>query len=553
MEVQNCQMFCYQCEQTAKGIGCTVKGVCGKNSDVAALQDLLIYALKGLAHLALIAPKIGINVSNIEPLVFAALFTTVTNVNFFAEKIVSSLKKVCAVRDKMRGEIKASGIRIHDLPDAAIFPLASTQEDIIAQGHAHNIIDLTETNPDIQALKNTLLYGIKGVAAYADHAAILGQKDPAIFAFLIKALASMLQYDLSVDEWLGLVLECGEINLQVMELLDQAHISHYGNPVPTEVSLGAKHGKAILISGHDLYDLELLLKQTMGKGIAIYTHGEMLPAHGYPELGKYEHLYGHYGTAWQNQHQEFAAFPGAILMTTNCIQEPLDLYKERIFTTGLVEWPGVTHIDKGKDFSPVINKAINLPGFISSTYKDPVMVGFAHHAVLGIADKIIELIKQKKIRHLFLVAGCDGAKPGRNYYTEFVEKVPSDCLVLTLACGKFRFFDKQLGDIEGIPRLLDVGQCNDAYSAIRIVAALASAFDCNVNELPLSFVLSWYEQKAVAVLLTLLSLGVKNIKLGPSLPAFLTPNMLKVLVEKFNIQPITTPGNDLADIFGDKS
>jgi len=333
-----------------------------------------------------------------------------------------------------------------------------------------------------------------------------------------------------------------------MELLDKAHTDHYGHPIPTKVPLGEKKGHAILISGHDLKDLELLLKQTEGMPINIYTHGEMLPAHGYPELKKYKHFYGHYGTAWQNQHREFAQFPGAILMTTNCIQKPMESYKKNIFTTGLVEFPSVEHIGTNKDFTAVINQALSMPGFTSNIEKDFVMVGFARNAVLGIADKIINAIKQGKIRHFFLVGGCDGAKPGRDYYTKFVEQVPQDCIVLTLACGKFRFFDKKLGDIDGIPRLLDIGQCNDAYSAIQIAITLAKVFNCSVNELPLSLVLSWYEQKAVAILLSLLSLGIKNIRLGPTLPAFISPNVLNVLIDKFSIKTISTPEQDLAGI-----
>ena len=343
-------------------------------------------------------------------------------------------------------------------------------------------------------------------------------------------------------------MECGQINLKVMELLDKGHTEHYGHPTPTTVPIGTRKGKAILVSGHDLKDLELLLQQIQGKGIDIYTHGEMLPAHGYPELKKHTHLYGHYGTAWQNQHKEFAEFPGSILMTTNCIQEPTNTYKNNLFTTGLVQWPGVTHVGSFKDFSSVIAKALDLPGFPENSNKGDVMVGFAHNAVLAVADKIINLIKSGKIRHFFLVAGCDGAKPGRNYYTEFVENVPKDCLVLTLACGKFRFYNQTLGEIDGIPRLLDLGQCNDAYSAVQIAVALSNALNVSVNDLPLSFVLSWYEQKAVAILLTLFSLGIKNIRLGPTLPAFISANVLGVLVDKFDVKPITTPKQDLQDL-----
>lgn len=550
---QNHTMFCNQCEQTANGTGCTIAGVCGKNANVAALQDLLIYALKGLSHLSLVLTKNSIDTSDIELFVFEGLFATVTNVDFSEDALVALIKKTVTLRNSIQQKLLAHNIELTNLPEAVTFRLTdTTTEGLIKQGHIYGILDQAEANKDIQSLKNTLLYGLKGLAAYADHAAILGQKDPAIYEFATEALANMLRYDLSVNEWVAMLMECGKINLRTMELLDKAHTLHYGNPIPTAVPLGAKKGKAILISGHDLRDLELLLKQTEGKGINIYTHGEMLPAHGYPELKKYAHFYGHYGTAWQNQHTEFAAFPGAILMTTNCIQKPLDSYKDRIFTTGLVEWPTVTHVDNNKDFTPVITKALELPGFTANTEGVNVNVGFAHNAVLGVANKIVELIKTGKIRHFFLVAGCDGSKPGRNYYTEFVEKVPDDCIVLTLACGKFRFFDKQLGDIAGIPRLLDIGQCNDAYSAIQIAVALANAFNCNVNELPLSLILSWYEQKAVAILLTLLSLGIKNIRLGPTLPAFITPNVLNVLVENFNIMPITNPTDDLAAILEKK-
>jgi hydroxylamine reductase len=359
-----------------------------------------------------------------------------------------------------------------------------------------------------------------------------------------RGLASTLRHDLSLEQWVDLVLECGRVNLRTMELLDKGHTKTYGHPVPTKVPLGSKKGKAILISGHDLKDLEMLLQQTAGKGINVYTHGEMLPSHGYPELKKHSHFYGHYGTAWQNQHKEFTAFPGAILMTTNCLQKPLDTYKDNIFTTGLVGWPEIPHI-QDKDFTPVIDKALSLEGYTQDEDKGEVTVGFGHNAVLSVADQVVDAVKAGKIRHFFLVGGCDGAKPGRNYYTEFVEQAPKDSVVLTLACGKFRFFDKELGDIGGIPRLLDVGQCNDAYSAVKIASALADAFDCGINELPLSLVLSWYEQKAVAILLSLLALGVKDIRLGPTLPAFLSENVLNYLVEKFDIKPITTPEEDL--------
>ncbi len=542
-------MFCYQCEQTAKGQGCTAVGVCGKQPDVAALQDLLLYAVKGLSQMAVEGRKVGIRDSGIDRFVCEAVFSTLTNVDFDAERFVKLIRKTVMHRNVLKAKVDGAGGWTDFTEGPAVFMPAGSQDAIVAQGQKVGIEAKSDVNPDIVSLQEILVYGLKGVAAYADHAAILGEEDEKVYDFVHEGLAASLDNDKSADEFLGLVLKCGEINLRAMELLDAANTGTYGHPVPTEVPLGAKAGKAILVSGHDLKDLEILLKQTEGKGINVYTHGEMLPCHGYPELKKYPHFYGHYGTAWQNQKKEFAEFPGAILMTTNCIQKPKEDYTENIFTTGLVGWPGVTHI-ADKDFTPVIERALALPGFAEDTDKGTVMVGFARNAVLGVADKVIEGVKNKAIRHFFLVAGCDGAKPGRNYYTEIVEKIPKDCVVLTLACGKFRFFDKKLGDIGGIPRLLDVGQCNDAYSAIQIAVALANAFECGVNDLPLSMILSWYEQKAVAILLTLLYLGIRDIRLGPSLPAFITPNVLNILVEKFNIAPISTPDEDLKAILG---
>jgi hydroxylamine reductase len=445
--------------------------------------------------------------------------------------------------------VAASGGKTDFVRESAVFIPGTTLESMVGQGEKLGIQSDPDLDPDLLSLRELLIYGIKGLAAYADHARILGQSDEKIFAFIQEAMAATLNKDLSADDYVGLVLKCGEINLRAMELLDVANTGTYGHPVPTSVSLGAKQGKAILVSGHDLKDLEEILKQSEGQGINVYTHGEMLPCHGYPELKKYSHFYGHYGTAWQNQKKEFAAFPGAILMTTNCIQKPKEDYMDNLFTTGLVGWPGVAHI-ADKNFAPVIEKALELDGFSEDTDGKSVMVGFGHNAVMGVAGQVIEAVKNKAIRHFFLVAGCDGAKPGRNYYTEFVEQIPEDCVVLTLACGKFRFFGQDLGDIGGIPRLLDVGQCNDAYSAIQIAVALAGAFECGINDLPLSMIISWYEQKACAILLTLLHLGIKDIRLGPSLPAFITPNILNVLVEKFNIMPIKTPEEDLNSILG---
>lgn len=548
MEYSICkQMFCYQCEQTAQGIGCTKFGICGKNSCVSALQDLLVYCLKGLAIIALEARKNDIKDHETDVFICVGLFATVTNVDFDEERIVELIKKAIRLRENLREKLKNKCQSCKWGANAICFFPADTLEGMIKQGEAYSILDKYETNEDIRSLKNTLLYGLKGMAAYVDHAQILGKEDDAIYHFFQTALAALLKRDISVDYWLELILKCGQMNLKAMELLDAAHCGHYGHPIPTKVPLGAKEGKAILISGHDLRDLELLLQQTEGKNVYIYTHGEMLPAHGYPMLKKYQHFYGHYGTAWQNQHKEFAEFPGSILMSTNCIQKPQDSYKDRIFTTGLVAWPGVQHLGD-KNFTPLINKALTAGGYAEDINKGSVMVGFAHNAVLSLADKIVAAVKTGKIRHFFLVGGCDGAEPGRNYYTELVERIPSDCMVLTLACGKFRFFDKKLGDIAGIPRLLDIGQCNDAYSAIQIAVALAKAFNCDINELPLSLILSWYEQKAVAILLTLLSLGIKNIRLGPSLPAFISPNVLNLLIEKCNIQPISVVEKDLEAI-----
>lgn len=542
-------MFCYQCEQTAKGEGCTKIGVCGKQGEVADLQDLLIYALEGVSLYAVEGRKVGVVDSEANIFTAKALFSTLTNVNFDPAYFLAALPQAVAVREGLKAKVKSAGGRVDFNEPAASFQPESTLDGMLAQAATVGLKSDPSVDPDVLSLKHTLLFGIKGIAAYADHAQILGQTDDAVYAFLHEGLAAMLRKDIPLGEWLGLVLKCGEVNLRTMELLDAANTGAYGHPVPTSVPLGAKKGKAILVSGHDLKDLEEILKQTEGKNICVYTHGEMLPAHGYPGLKKYAHFYGHYGTAWQNQQKEFSAFPGAIVMTTNCIQRPQPSYSGNIFTTGLVGWPNVPHLTHG-DFSPAIQKALSLPGFPEDVDGKSVMVGFGRNTVMSVADKVIQAVKDKKIRHFFLVAGCDGAKPGRNYYTEFVEKVPKDCVVLTLACGKFRFFDKDLGDILGIPRLLDVGQCNDAYSAIQIAVALAKAFNVGVNDLPLSMILSWYEQKAVAILLTLLHLGIRDIRLGPSLPAFTTPNVLDVLVKNYNIKPITTPDEDLKAILG---
>jgi hydroxylamine reductase len=541
-------MFCFQCEQTAKGTGCEKSGVCGKTPDVAALQDLLVHALKGFSGTALAARRVGLDDSGAGAFAVRALFMTLTNVNFDPDPIARWVRECVARRDALRDKILQAGGAPPEGERFAFMP-AETLDGLVRQGGETGIPTAADLDPDIRSLREILTYGIKGVAAYADHARILGREDDAVYAFCHEGLAATLDENLGVPDLLGLVLKCGEINLRAMELLDGAHTEAYGHPAPTQVTLGVRPGKAILVSGHDLPDLEQILRLSAGKGVDVYTHGEMLPAHGYPGLNRYPHLYGHYGTAWQNQHREFAAFPGAILMTTNCIQKPREEYADRLFTTGAVGWPGIRHLERER-FAAVVEKALSLPGFDREVAGKSVTVGFGRNAVLSVADRVVDAVKSGKIRHFFLVGGCDGARPGRSYYTEFVEKAPSDTVILTLACGKFRFFDRDLGAIGGIPRLLDVGQCNDAYSAVKIAQALAEAFGVGVNDLPLSLVLSWYEQKAVAILLTLLHLGIRDIRLGPSLPAFVSPGVLAVLARDFGLKPITTADADLEAILG---
>ena len=542
-------MFCYQCEQTLGGKGCVNMGVCGKDSETASLQDLLLYVAKGISMYAARLRKMGVIDRAIDIAVTEYLFTTVTNVNFDADKLALLIQAADDMRSKAKKLYEETCAKKGNTPEnlngPAVLALASDKAGLVKQGDSISIETRKQKlGEDITGLQELLTYGVKGTAAYADHAHILNKDDETIYGFFHEALDFLTKENPTVDELLGLNLKCGEINFKVMGLLCEANTGTYGNPVPTKVRINPLKGKAILVSGHDLKDLEELLKQTEGKGINIYTHGEMLPAHGYPELKKYKHLAGNYGGAWQDQRKEFDEFPGAILMTTNCIQKPQETYKARIFTCGLVAWPGVAHI-ANRDFSPVIKAALDAPGFAADGDPKEILVGFGHNAVLGVADKVIDAVKAGAIKHFFLIGGCDGAKPGRNYYTEFAEKAPKDTVILTLACGKFRFNKLEFGDIGGIPRLLDVGQCNDAYSAIQIALALAGAFKCGVNDLPLSMILSWYEQKAVCILLTLLSLGIKNIKLGPTLPAFVTPTVLNVLVEKFNIAPTTTAEADL--------
>ncbi|MCW4024867.1 MAG: hydroxylamine reductase [Candidatus Bathyarchaeota archaeon] len=531
-------MFCYQCEQTAKGQGCTVAGVCGKNAQVANLQDLLVYKLRELSQLAIQAQKQGVTDEQMSVFTAEALFVTLTNVNFDPKSIAEYINQTEKYIQKLKTKSQVN---------TPTLKLQTSIDELAEQGKQHGINADPTINEDLHSLQWLLTFGLKGVAAYIYHAYVLGKKDQTVFYFIYQGLAAPMDKSLGVNDFIGLVFKCGEVNLRAMELLDTGNTETYGHPVPTKVPLGHKKGKAILVSGHDLIDLEEILKQTQCTGINVYTHGEMLPTHGYPKLKAYPNFYGHYGTAWFNQQKEFAAFPGAILMTTNCIQRPMDSYKDNIFTSGPVSYPNVPHIN-GKDFSAVIQKAQELPGFHEDIEGKSVLVGFGHNAALSVAGKIIDSVKAGHIKRFILVGGCDGAKPGRSYYSELVEKAPKNTIILTLACGKFRFFDNELGTIDEIPRLLDIGQCNDAYSAVKIAQALADAFGVGVNDLPLSLVLSWYEQKAVAILLSLLHLGIKDIRLGPSLPAFVSPGILKVLVEKFNIMPIKTADEDLKEI-----
>ncbi len=547
-------MFCYQCEQTAKGTGCTAAGVCGKDAETATLQDALMQTTLGLAQYIHRAGRLGRRDPALDRFLIEALFTTVTNVNFDADRVEAFVREGVRLRERARELYEAACREAGETPEPltgpATFEPPEDREELLEQARRIGIDARRNRQGDaVVGLQELITYGLKGAAAYADHARILGMTDDRLAARFAEMLAYLADRPENVEELTAKALETGEINLEVMELLDRANTGAYGHPEPTQVRVTPRKGKCILVSGHDLKDLGELLKQTEGKGIDIYTHGEMLPCHGYPELKKYPHLAGNYGGAWQDQRKEFDEFPGAILMTTNCIQKPKETYKARIFTTGLVAWPGVTHVTR-EDFGPVIDAALSAEGFTGDAPEQTITVGFGHNAVLGVADQVVSAVKSGDIRHFFLVGGCDGAKSGRNYYTEFTEKVPSDCVILTLACGKYRFNKLDFGTIGDLPRLLDVGQCNDAYSAVKIAQALAGAFDCGVNDLPLSMVLSWYEQKAVAILLTLLHLGVKNIRIGPSLPAFVAPPVLTALVETFGLTPIATPDEDLEAILG---
>jgi hydroxylamine reductase len=547
------ESFCYQCEQTVAG-GCVSVGNCGKDPTTSVLQDLVFYAAKGVAQYARRAADLGHHDDSIGQVLLHALFATVTNVNFDPARLADHLNELDGAIVRARALYEAACDVNHKRAEALTGPAtwraAPTANALIEQASLGSLkLRLTKVGADVTSLQEIATYGLKGLAAYAEHARVLGRIDRKVYAFIYETLDLLTRDNPSVDELVAAALKVGEINLHVMGMLDGAHTTAYGHPVPTPVRVTPVAGKCILVSGHDLKDLELLLEQTAGKGINVYTHGEMLPAHGYPALKKYPHLVGNYGGAWQDQREEFEKFPGSILMTTNCIQKPKGVYQARIFTSGLVAWPGVTHI-ADHDFSAVIAAALEAPGFTETEAEKTILVGFGHQAVLSVADKVVDAVKSGALKHFFLIGGCDGAKSGRNYYTELAEAIPNDCAILTLACGKYRFNKLDFGDIGGIPRLLDIGQCNDAYSAIQIAVALSQAFNTDVNSLPLSLVLSWYEQKAVAVLLTLLHLGIKNIRLGPTLPAFVSPAVLDVLVKNFNIMPITTVEQDLAAMLG---
>ena len=539
-------MFCYQCEQTAGGKGCTKMGVCGKTPEIAALQDLLIYQIKGISCYAKEIVEKGESVDkSIVIFIENSLFTTLTNVNFDADVHVEMLRESQKIKESLRRKVG----KIKNDTEHATYNLSESKAEMLKDAKKAGIMYDKELDPDIRSLRQTILYGLKGISAYGHQARELGYYDDQVDNFYVRALEATTDDNLSVEELIRWTMRTGDMSVAVMKKLDEANTTVYDNPSPHKVNVHIKKGPFIIVSGHDLKDLEMLLEQTEGKGINIYTHGEMIPSHGYPGLKKYSHLVGNFGGAWQDQQKEFDNIPGCILMTTNCLMRPRETYKDRIFTTSVVGWDGVKHIVKGKDgkkdFSEIINKALELGGYEEDQEPHEILVGFGHHATLSNAETIVNAVKDGKIRHFFLIGGCDGARPGRNYYTEFAKMVPDDCIILTLACGKYRFNKLKFGEVAGLPRLLDVGQCNDAYSAVRIATALADAFDTDVNGLPLSLIISWYEQKAVADLLALLSLGIKGIFLGPTLPAFLSPNVLQYLVDTFDLRPISTAEDDL--------
>ena len=539
-------MFCYQCEQTAGGKGCTKMGICGKTPEIAAHQDLLIYQIKGISCYAKEIVEKGENIDkSIVIFIENSLFTTLTNVNFDADVHVEMLRESQKIKEALRRKVG----KIKNDTEHATYNLSESKAEMLRDAKKAGIMYDKELDPDIRSLRQTIVYGLKGISAYGHQARELGYYDDQVDNFYIRALEATTDDSLSVEELIRWTMRTGDMSVAVMKKLDEANTTVYDNPSPHKVNVHIKKGPFIIVSGHDLKDLEMLLEQTEGKGINIYTHGEMIPSHGYPGLKKYPHLVGNFGGAWQDQQKEFDNIPGCILMTTNCLMRPRETYKDRIFTTSVVGWDGVKYIVKGKDgkkdFSEIINKALELGGYKEDQEPHEILVGFGHNATLSNAETIVNAVKDGKIRHFFLIGGCDGARPGRNYYTEFAKVVPDDCIILTLACGKYRFNKLEFGEVAGLPRLLDVGQCNDAYSAVRIATALADAFNTDFNGLPLSLIISWYEQKAVADLLALLSLGIKGIFLGPTLPAFLSPNVLQYLVDTFDLRPISTAEDDL--------
>ncbi len=538
-------MFCYQCEQTVGGKGCTKRGVCGKTPEIANLQDLLIYQLKGISCYAKEILDKGGNIDQeVVKFVENGLFTTLTNVNFDPEVHINLLKKSQKIKEKLR-KIAPKG----EYPEHAIYNLSDSKDEMLKDAIKAGIMYDDSLDQDIRSLRSTILYGLKGIAAYGHQARFINFIDKEVDNFYFKALEATTNNKLSSEDLIELTMKTGNIAIAVMKLLDDANTSKYKNPTPHKVNITLKKGHFIIVSGHDLRDLEMLLEQSEGKGINIYTHGEMLPAHGYDGLKKYKHLVGNFGSAWQNQQKEFDDIPGCILMTTNCLMQPRESYKDRIYSTSVVGWEGIKHIkadeDGYKDFSEIINKALELGGYDEDEEYKEILVGFGHKTTLSNAEKIVSAVNDGNIKHFFVIGGCDGARPGRNYYTDFAKLVPKDCIILTLACGKYRFNKLEFGEVAGLPRLLDIGQCNDLYSAVKIATSLADAFDTNVNSLPLSIILSWYEQKAVADLLALLALGIRGIYLGPSLPAFLSPNVLQYLVDNFDLKPISTPDEDL--------
>jgi hydroxylamine reductase len=548
-------MFCFQCQEAAKGTGCTVKGVCGKTDEVSNLQDLLVYTAKGVSFFAHTAHEKNIDCHTADVYNFEALFTTITNANFDDAKIIEKIKEGQKVRNDLRKKLEDAGISFSDtLPDEATI-VSETDEQILAQSLLVGV--LNEKDEDIRSLKSLILIGVKGMAAYAEHAHNLGKHNASAFAFMHRALYATTRNDVGVDELVALTLECGSYGVQVMELLDSANTEAYGNPEITKVNLGVRKNPAILISGHDLKDMEELLKQTEGAGVDVYTHSEMLPAHYYPAFKKYKHFVGNYGNSWWRQKEEFETFNGPVLFTTNCIVPPKSSYMERIYTTGSSGFKGCVHISdrvdgKSKDFSQIIAHAKTLPP-PTEIETGEIIGGFAHNQVFQLADKIVDAVKSGAIRKFVVMAGCDGRMKSREYYTEFAQKLPQDVVILTAGCAKYRYNKLPLGDINGIPRILDAGQCNDSYSLAVIALKLKEIFELNdINELPIAYNIAWYEQKAVIVLLALLSLGVKNIHLGPTLPAFLSANVAQVLIEKFGIAGIGTVDEDMKILIEDE-